>query len=85
MKNNSLSTEIPVIGILGWEAGNNDTLLQFEQMPGNIAHPDTFDFPVIYHRVPGTFYRSVVVQPGPQTLKNMIAITLRGDNPGHRK
>jgi Asp/Glu/hydantoin racemase len=73
MKNKSQSEEIPVIGILGWEKGNSDTLMQLEQMPGNIAHPDTFDFPVIYHRVPGTFYQSVVVEPGPQTLKTMIA------------
>jgi Asp/Glu/hydantoin racemase len=61
-----------LIGILGWEAGHKDTLSQFEQMAGNIANPDTFDFPVIYKRVKGAYYQTVVVQPNVQVLESMI-------------
>ena len=52
MKNTS-NLQQPLIGILGWEAGNPDTLAQLEEIPGNIAHPKTFDFPVEYKRITG--------------------------------
>lgn len=64
---------VPLIGILGWEASNQDTLSQLEQIPGNIAHPDTFSFPVLYKRVAGAYYQTVVVQPNAQVLAAMIA------------
>jgi Asp/Glu/hydantoin racemase len=63
---------VPLIGILGWEAGHKDTLSQFEQMAGNIANPDTFDFSVMYKRVKGAYYQTVVVQPNAQVLEAMI-------------
>jgi Asp/Glu/hydantoin racemase len=63
---------VPLIGILGWEAGHKDTLSQFEQMTGNIANPHTFDFPVMYTRVKGAYYQTVVVQPNVQVLEAMI-------------
>lgn len=62
----------PLIGILGWEAGRLDTLSQLEQMPGNIAHPATFPFPVRFKRVPGAGYQTVVVQPNARVLAAMI-------------
>ncbi len=62
----------PVIGILGWEAGHEDTLSQLEQMPGNVAHPNTFDFPTRYKRVAGAYYQTVVVQPDASVLAAMI-------------
>jgi Asp/Glu/hydantoin racemase len=63
---------VPLIGILGWEAGHKDTLSQFEQMAGNIANPDTFEFPVTYKRVTGAYYQTVVVQPNVQVLEAMV-------------
>jgi len=54
---------VRLIGILGWEAGHKDILSQFEQIAGNIANPNTFDFPVIYKQVKGAYYQTVVVQP----------------------
>lgn len=62
----------PTIGILGWEAGNPDTLAQLERMHGNIAHPDTFDFPVAYERIPGAHYQTVVIQPSTDVLASML-------------
>jgi Asp/Glu/hydantoin racemase len=41
-------------------------------MPGNIAHPDTFSFPVIYKRVKGAYYQTVVVHPQTEVLVAMI-------------
>ncbi len=72
MKANGRSSEVPIIGILGWEAGHEDTLSQLEQIPGNIAHPDTFSFPVLYKRVKGAYYQTVVVHPQTEVLVAMI-------------
>lgn len=72
MRNSTNTSEIPIIGIIGWEAGNEDTLPQLEQIHGNIAHPDTFSFPVLYKRVKGAYYQTVVVQPNAKVLSAMI-------------
>ena len=72
MSVNNGASGVPLVGILGWETGHKDTLSQFEQIAGNIANPDTFDFPVIYKRVKGDYYQTVVVQPNAQALESMI-------------
>lgn len=72
MKANGRPSEVPIIGILGWEAGHEDTLGQLEQIPGNIAHPETFSFPVLYKRVKGAYYQTVVVHPQTEVLVAMI-------------
>jgi len=72
MRNSTNTSEIPIIGILGWEAGNEDTLSQLELIPGDIAHPDTFSFTVLYKRVSGAYYQTVVVQPNTKLLCAMI-------------
>lgn len=66
--------QTPSIGILGWEAGDKITLAQLEQIPGNIAHPDTFDFPVVYQRVKGACYETIVEHPSKEVLSNMIEV-----------
>jgi len=71
MRNGNKSQQ-PLIGILGWEAGNADTLAQLEEIPGNIAHPETFDFPVAYERITGAHYQTVVVQPNTGVLASMV-------------
>ena len=72
MNANNGSPGVPLVGILCWEAGHKDTLSPFEQIAGNIANPNTFDFPVIYRRVKGAYYQTVVVQPSRQVLAAMI-------------
>jgi len=67
-----LKETAPLLGILGWEAGNKDTLAQLESVSGNIAHPDTFDFPVRYRRVDGACYETVVVRPTPEVCEKMV-------------
>ena len=47
MKTIRNKSEAPTIGILGWEDGPENTLRQLEHIPGNIAHSDTFSFPVL--------------------------------------
>ena len=63
---------VPVMGILGWEKKSNDTLAQLDSLPGNIAHPDTFSFPVVYKEVSGACYQSIVVKPDNDVLQEMI-------------
>ncbi|MBT4092075.1 MAG: aspartate/glutamate racemase family protein [Deltaproteobacteria bacterium] len=62
----------PMIGILGWEEGTEITLSQLEEMPGNIANPNTFDFPVLYRRVKGANFQTVVKSPNQKVLREMI-------------
>jgi hypothetical protein len=78
----SVQKDKPVIGILGWDPGENVTLAQLEQIPGNIAHPETFDFPVEYRRVKGACYQTVVVEPDDQVLENMIAMCQKMEKDG---
>jgi Asp/Glu/hydantoin racemase len=75
---------VPLIGILGWEAGHKDTLSQFEEIAGNIANPDTFDFPVMYKRVKGAYYQTVVVQPNAQVLEAMTRAARELEQEGMR-
>jgi Asp/Glu/hydantoin racemase len=65
-------SRVPLLGILGWDADNADTLAQLESMPGNIAHPDTFGFPVRYLRVGGAYFETVVVRPSLAVRDAMI-------------
>jgi Asp/Glu/hydantoin racemase len=66
------STRAPVLGILGWEEDNDDTLKQLESLPGNIAHPETFGCPVRYLRVEGAFFETVVVRPSTAVCNAMV-------------
>jgi len=72
MTDSSRSSDVPILGILGWEEGKDDTLIQLESIPGNIAHPATFDFPISYRRVKGASYTSVVIQPSQSVCDAMI-------------
>jgi len=69
MNNN---TDKPIIGILEWEASNNNALSQFGDIPGDIAHPNTFNFPVLYKRITGAYHETVIVKPSTQVLEAMI-------------
>ena len=69
MNNN---TTAPLIGILGWEARENNALSQLGHIPGDIAHPSTFSFPVLYKRIEGAYYETIIVEPSTKVLKAMI-------------
>jgi len=71
MRNGS-DAQRPLSGILGREAGNADTLALLEKIPGNIAHPETFDFPVDYERIAGAHHQTVVVRPNEGVLASMV-------------
>ena len=67
-----MKTDKPIIGVLAWDGGSSDTLSQLESMPGNMLHPDTFDFKLRVTRVKGADYKSIVEHPSNAVLKNMI-------------
>ena len=68
----SMKTEKAVIGVLAWDTGSSDTLSQLESMPGNMLHPDTFDFDLRIARVEGADYKTIVESPSKAVLRNMI-------------
>ncbi len=67
-----METEKTIIGVLAWDNGSSDTLSQLESMPGNMLHPDTFDFDLKIARVEGADYKTIVESPSEAILKNMI-------------
>ena len=72
------------IGILGWELTNRITLSQLEAIPGDIAHPDTFSFPVKYVRVKGCHYKTIVEAPDEAALEAMIKASQQLEREGVR-
>ena len=67
-----MKTQNSIIGVLAWDNGSSDTLSQLESMPGNMLHPDTFDFDLRIARVEGADYKTIVESPSDTVLKNMI-------------
>ena len=65
------SKEFP-IGVLKWESGCGITLSQLEQMPGNVMHPDTFSFPVLFLEVEGACFHTIVEEPSRAILEASI-------------
>jgi len=59
-------------GILKWETGQGITLTQLEQMPGNVMHPDTFSFPVVFKDVKGACYGSLIEHFDPALVQQSI-------------
>jgi len=66
------NTDTPIIGILGWEARKNNALSQLGHLPGDIAHPTTFSFPVLYKRIEGAYHETVIMKPSAKVLRAMI-------------
>ena len=67
-----MKTRNTIIGVLAWDNGSSDTLSQLESMPGNMLHPDTFDFDFRIARVDGADYKTIVESPSDTVLQNMI-------------
>lgn len=72
MRNKTTIPQGPVMGLLAWEGGGEDSLSQLEMIPGNILHPETFRYPIRLSRIKGANYRTVVENPSAEVLAGMI-------------
>ncbi len=79
-----MKREKAIIGVLAWDTGSSDTLSQLESMPGNMLHPDTFDFDLRIARVEGADYKTIVESPSEAVLKNMIVTARMLEDEGVR-
>ena len=65
--------EKPIIGILCWEEGTVPRgLVQLESFKGNSTNPDSYDFPVIFSRVPGANIHTILEKPDIDVMKKMV-------------
>lgn len=68
-----MQSQAPFLGILCWEEGGNPKgLEQLESLPGNSINPLTYPFPVLFKRVKGANYQSVLVAPDGRLAGAMI-------------
>jgi hypothetical protein len=68
-----MQSQPPFLGILCWEEGGSPKgLEQLESLPGNSTHPSTYPFPVLFIRVAGANYQSVIVSPDNRLVGAMI-------------
>lgn len=63
----------PEIAVLCWEEGLVPRgLVQLETLKGNSTNPETFDFPVLFHRIKGASVETVLENPNQMILERMI-------------
>lgn len=62
------------VGILKWQAGQGVTLDQLETLPGNVMHPATFAFPVVFREVPGACYGTLIEHFDPALVPRSIQV-----------
>ena len=63
----------PFLGVLCWEEGGSPKgLEQLESLPGNSTNPRTYPFPVLFKRVAGANYQSVLVCPDDRLVGAMV-------------
>lgn len=61
------------IAILCWEEGHVPRgLVQLESLIGNSTNPDSYTFPVLFHRIKGANIETVLENPSPLVLESMI-------------
>ncbi len=66
-------TDSAHIGILCWEAGQAPRgLVQLETLRGNSTNPDSYDYPVRFHRVAGANIQTILEDPDRGVLAKMI-------------
>ena len=59
--------------VFAWEEGKVSLpLRQLEELPGNSTNPKSYDYPVVFQRIEGATWETVVENPDPRVLKNMI-------------
>ncbi len=63
----------PFLGVVCWEEGSNPKgLEQLETLPGNSTNPLTYPFPVLFERVVGANYQTVLVAPDVKLVGAMV-------------
>jgi len=75
----------PIVGMLCWEKGAAPRgLVQLGELSGNIAHPETFPFPIRRERIPGADYQTIIEAPNPEVLERMITAAQQMEAEGIR-
>ncbi len=68
-----MRSEKPFLGVLCWEEGGNPKgLEQLEALPGNSVNPLSYPFPVVFRRVRGANYDSILHNPNGDVLNAMV-------------
>ncbi|BHH86059.1 aspartate/glutamate racemase family protein [Desulforhopalus sp. 52FAK] len=68
-----MQSKKPFLGVLCWENGSNPKgLEQLESLIGNSTNPQTYPFPVLFKRVAGANYQSVLVTPDSGLIQPMV-------------
>ena len=68
-----MQPQTPFLGVLCWEEGGSPKgLEQLESLTGNSTNPLTYPFPVIFKKVVGANYQSVLVSPDGRLVGAMV-------------
>jgi len=68
-----MQSQTPFLGVLCWEEGGSPKgLEQLETLTGNSTNPLTYPFPVLFKKVSGANYQSVLVSPDAQLVGPML-------------
>jgi hypothetical protein len=68
-----MPSQTPFLGVLCWEEGVNPKgLEQLESLTGNSTNPLTYPFPVLFKKVAGANYQSVLVSPDSRLVAPML-------------
>jgi len=68
-----MQSQTPFLGVLCWEEGGSPKgLEQLESLTGNSTNPLTYPFPVLFKKVVGAHYQSVLVSPDVRLVGPML-------------
>lgn len=68
-----MQSQRPFLGVLCWEEGGSPKgLEQLESLTGNSTNPLTYPFPVLFKKVAGAHYQSVLVSPDARLVAPML-------------
>jgi len=68
-----MQSQTPFLGVLCWEEGGSPKgLEQLESLTGNSINPLTYPFPVLFKKVAGANYQSVLVSPDARLVGPML-------------
>jgi len=68
-----MQSQTPFLGVLCWEEGGSPKgLEQLESLTGNSINPLTYPFPVLFKKVVGANYQSVLVSPDARLVGPML-------------
>jgi hypothetical protein len=68
-----MQSQTPFLGVLCWEEGGSPKgLEQLESLTGNSINPLTYPFPVLFEKVVGANYQSVLVSPDARLVGPML-------------